>query len=118
MAHSYYEESFKLHSENARLRKRIESLEQGLEINKLRSFYESEIKKHVNKEKQLQKQCDRFHQLWQSAVKELRSKGDVIEILIQLEDARKELDSLRQENTTLLSQVSELLDVNKQQKAY
>lgn len=117
MAHSYYEESFKLHSENARLRKRIESLEQGLEIDKLRSFYEAEIKKHVNKEKQLQKQCDRFHQLWQSAVKELRSKGDVIEILIQLEDARKELDSLRQENATLLSQVSELLDVNKHLKA-
>lgn len=51
MAHSYYEESFKLHSENARLRNRIESLEQGLEIDKLRRFYESEITKHVNKEK-------------------------------------------------------------------
>lgn len=47
MAHSYYEESFKLHSENARLRKRIESLEQGLEIDKLRNFYEAEIKKHI-----------------------------------------------------------------------
>ena len=117
MAHSYYEESFKLHSENARLRKRIESLEQGLEISKLRNFYEAEIKKHVNKEKKLQKQCDRFHQLWQAAVNELRSKGDVIEILIQLEDARKELDSLRQENADLSAKICELVDVNKHLKA-
>ena len=62
MAHSYYEESFRLHSENARLRKRIESLEQGLEIDKLRNFYEAEIKKHINKENRLQKlQVRRVH---------------------------------------------------------
>lgn len=41
----------------------------------------------------------------------------MIEILIQLEDARKELESLRQENAALLSQVSELLDVNRHLKA-
>lgn len=117
MAHSCYEESFKLHSENARLRKRIESLEQGLEIDKLRAFYEVEIQKHINKEKQLQKQCDRFRQLWQKAVKELRSKGDVIELMIQLEDVKKELDSLRQENSALSDKVTELLDVNKHLKA-
>ena len=117
MAHSYYEESFKLHSENARLRKRIASLEQGLEVDKLRSFYEAEITKHINKEQKLQKQCDRYHQLWQNAVKELQTKGDVIEVLIQLEDTRKELELLRRENTALSEKVCELADINKHLKA-
>ena len=32
--------------------------------------------------------------LWQDAVSELRSKGDIIELLIQLEDLQKLCDSL------------------------
>jgi hypothetical protein len=45
MPTSYYEESFNLHAENFRLRKRIETLEQGLAIDKLIKAHEAEIKK-------------------------------------------------------------------------
>ena len=43
------------------------------------------------------KEADRYHRLWQDAVSELRSKGDIIELLIQLEDLQKLYDQLREE---------------------
>jgi hypothetical protein len=39
-----YEENFKLHSENARLRKKLEQLESSLGIDRLRAHFEAEIK--------------------------------------------------------------------------
>lgn len=43
------------------------------------------------------KEADRYRRLWQDAVSELRSKGDIIELLIQLEDLQKLCDQLREE---------------------
>lgn len=94
MKDSLYEEIFKLHSENARLRKKLEQLESSLGIDRLRAHFEAEIKKQLRREEKLKKEADRYHRLWQDAVSELRSKGDIIELLIQLEDLQKLCDSL------------------------
>ena len=43
MKDSLYEENFKLHSENARLRKKLEQLESSLGIDRLRAHFEAVI---------------------------------------------------------------------------
>ena len=101
MKDSLYEENFKLHSENARLRKKLEQLESSLGIDRLRAHFEAEIKKQLHREEKLKKEADRYHRLWQDAVSELRSKGDIIELLIQLEDLQKLCDHLREEISAL-----------------
>lgn len=94
MKDSLYKENFKLHSENARFRKKLEQLESSLGIDRLRAHFEAEIKKQLRREEKLKKEADRYHRLWQDAVSELRSKGDIIELLIQLEDLQELCDSL------------------------
>lgn len=94
MKDSLYEENFKLHSENARLRKNLEQLESSLSIDRLRAHFEAEIKKQLHREEKLKKEADRYYRLWQDAVSELRSKGDIIDLLIQLEDLQRLCDSL------------------------
>lgn len=101
MKDSLYEENFKLHSENARLRKKLEQLESSLGIDRLRAHFEAKIKKQLRREEKLKKEADRYHRLWQDAVSELRSKGDIIELLIQLEDLQKLCDQLREEISAL-----------------
>lgn len=101
MKDSLYEENFKLHSENARLRKKLEQLESSLGINRLRAHFVAEIKKQLHREEKLKKEADRYHRLWQDAVSELRSKGNIIELLIQLEDLQKLCDHLREEISAL-----------------
>lgn len=68
MKDSLYEQNFKLHAENARLRKKIELLESSLGVDKLKAQFEAELKKHLHREAKLQKESDRYHQLWQKAV--------------------------------------------------
>ena len=97
MKDSLYEGNFKLHSENARLRKKLEQLESSLGIDRLRAHFEAEIQKQLRWKEKLKKEADRYHRLWQDAVSELRSKGDIIELLIQLEDLQKLCDQLREE---------------------
>ena len=108
MKDSLYEQNFKLHSENARLRKKIEQLEASLGIDKIREHFDAEIQKHLRKEEKLQKESDRYHQLWQNAVSELRSKGDVLELLIQIEDLEKLCEQLRQEISALTNENTDL----------
>ena len=95
-----YEENYKLHSENARLRKNLEQLESSLGIDRLRAHFEAEIKKQLRREEKLKKEADRYYRLWQDAVSELRSKGDIIELLIQLEDLIFRQSSTRDIGTT------------------
>lgn len=116
MKDSLYEENFKLHSENARLRKKLEQLESSLGIDKLRAHFEAEIKKQLRREEKLKKEADRYHRLWQDAVSELRSKGDIVELLIQLEDLQKlcvqlreEISALTKENTDLKNKCGHLI---------
>lgn len=108
MKDSLYEENFKLHSENARLRKKLEQLESSLGIDRLRAHFEAEIKKQLHREEKLKKEADRYHRLWQDAVSELRSKGDIIELLIQLEDLQKLCDQLREEISALTKENTDL----------
>ena len=108
MKDSLYEQNFKLHSENARLRKKIEQLESSLGIDKIREHFDAEIQKHLRKEEKLQKESDRYHQLWQNAVSELRSKGDVLELLIQIEDLEKLCEQLRREISALTNENTDL----------
>ena len=61
MKDSLYEQNFKLHSENARLRKKIEQLESSLGIDKLKAQFVAELEKHLRKEAKLQKESDRYH---------------------------------------------------------
>ena len=108
MKASLYEENFKLHSENARLRKQLEQLESSLGIDKLRAQFDAEIKKQLHREEKLRKESERYHRLWQDAVSELRSKGDVIDLLIQLEDLQKLCDQLREEISSLTMENADL----------
>lgn len=78
MKDSLYEDNFKLHSDNARLRKKLEQLESSLGIDRLRAHFEAEIQKQLRREEKLKKETDRYHRLWQDAVSELRSKGDTL----------------------------------------
>lgn len=55
MKDSLYEENFKLHSENARLRKKLEQLESSLGIDRLRAHFEAEIKKTATPGRKTQK---------------------------------------------------------------
>ena len=70
------------------------TLESSLSIDRLRAHFEAEIKKQLHREEKLKKEADRYYRLWQDAVSELRSKGDIIDLLIQLEDLQKLCDSL------------------------
>ena len=108
MKDSLYEENFKLHKENARLRKNLEQSESSLGIDRLRAHFEAEIKKQLRREEKLKKEADRYHRLWQDAVSELRSKGDIIELLIQLEDLQKLCDQLREEISALTKENMDL----------
>lgn len=110
MKDSLYEQNFKLHSENARLRKKIEQLESSLGLEKLTSQFEAELAKHLRTEARLQKESDRYHQLWQKAVSELRNKGDVLELLIRIEDLEKLCEQLRQEISALTTENIDLKD--------
>lgn len=101
MKDSLYEENYKLHSENARLRKKLEQLDSSLGIDRLRAHFEAEIQKQLRWKEKLKKEADRYHRLWQDAVSELRSKGDIIELRIQLEDLLKLCDQLREEISAL-----------------
>jgi len=104
MKDSLYEQNFKLHSENARLRWKIEQLESSLGIDKLKAQFEAELEKHLRKEAKLQKESDRYHHLWQKAVSESRNKGDVLELLIRIEDLEKLCEQLRQEISALTAE--------------
>ena len=85
MKDSLYEENYKLHSENARLQKKLDQLDSSLGIDRLRAHFEAEIQKQLRREEKLKKETDRYHRLWPDAVSELRSKGDIIELRIQQE---------------------------------
>ena len=108
MKDSLYEQNFKLHAENARLRKKIELLESSLGVDKLKAQFEAELKKHLHREAKLQKESDRYHQLWQKAVSELRNKGDVLELLLRIEELEKLCEQLRQEIAALTAQNMDL----------
>ncbi len=108
MKDSLYEQNFKLHSENARLRNKIEQLESTLGVDKIRAHFDAEILKHLRKEEKLQKESDRYHQLWQNAVSQLRDKGDVTELLIQIEDLEKLCEQLRQDISALSKENADL----------
>lgn len=54
-----------LHAENARLRKRIEELENGIGMDKLKLQQEKELSKWQNKLTHLEKEKTRYHDLWQ-----------------------------------------------------
>jgi len=69
-------------------------LDSSLGIDRLRAHFEAEIQKQLRREEKLEKEAGRYHRLWQDAVSELRSKGDIIELRIQLEDLQKLCDSL------------------------
>ena len=68
----------------------------------------TEIQKQLHREEKLKKEADRYHRLWQDAVSELRSKGDIIELLIQLEDLQKLCDQLREEISALTKENTDL----------
>lgn len=108
MKDSLYEQNFKLHSENARLRRKIEQLESSLGIGKLKAQFEAELEKHLRKEAKLQKESDRYHQLWQKAISELRNKGDILEFLIRIEELEKLCEQLRQEISALTAENMDL----------
>ena len=55
-----------LHAENARLRKRIEELDNGIGVDKLRLQHEKELSKWENKFNHLEKEKNKYHDLWQS----------------------------------------------------
>jgi len=55
-----------LHAENARLRKRIEELENGIGVDKLRLQHQKELLKWQNKFTNLEREKNRYHSLWQS----------------------------------------------------
>ena len=90
---SYYEQAYTLRGENARLRKRIELLEQGLGIPALKASHEKELHKKDHAIEMLRKESRRYHDLWQRQVS--RNGHETVG------EEGEELLSLRAENSTL-----------------
>lgn len=108
-------ENFYLHGENARLRKKIESFEQELQLPKIIALHEKEIHKHVLKEQQLERERDRYHDLWQRALK--KNAGYSFEQLILNEDLTRENAAMREKITLTELQLQDALDQNLKLKA-
>ena len=87
-----------LHAENARLRKRIEELENGIGVDKLRLQHEKELSKWENKFNHLEKEKNKYHDLWQSKCRtnsDLKFHNGMLELKIEeLNKQLSEKDSL------------------------
>lgn len=111
---SAYEENFTLHAENARLRKIIESYEQGNGYDLLMKKWEDRIRKAENSLKRTVKERDRYHELWQKQVQKNRYSSDFdqdvriasLEATIQL--LNDTISELRSKNDSLKSLIEEL----------
>ncbi len=97
----------KLRSDNTTLRRTLEAYESGHGIDKLREKYEAEIRKRDNKILRIQKDADRYHDLWANAVRHA-SRLVPIEDTIASDDLKKENADLIKENAALKAQVLEL----------
>ena len=113
---SYYEQAFRLHHENAALRKKIESLEQGQGIPALVASHEKELRKKDNAIKKIQRESQRYHDLWQHqvALNRMNGIGEEGEEILAL---RKENLRLKKDNELLKKQLDSSLELVKKLKA-
>lgn len=113
---SYYEQAYTLRGENARLRKRIELLEQGLGIPALKASHEKELHKKDHAIEMLRKESRRYHDLWQRQVSRNghETVGEEGEELLSL---RAENSTLKKDNELLKSQLKDALEQIKKLKA-
>jgi len=80
-----------LYAENARLRKKIEELEHGIGVDKVRLQHEKELSKWENKFSRLEKIKNKYHDLWQSkcqANNDLQVHTGILECTIKELDKR------------------------------
>lgn len=90
----------KLRAENTALRRKLDAYESGHGIDKLKEKYEAEIRKRDNKILRIQKESDRYQELWTGAIRRAR-------LLVPIEDTIAS-DDLKKENAELKTQVLKL----------
>ena len=62
----------KLRADNTHLRRKLEAYESGHGIDKLKEKYEAEIRKRDNKILRIQKESERYHDLWAGDLRRAR----------------------------------------------
>lgn len=105
---SLYEENFIMHSENARLCRKIEAFERDMEyrthVSELVSSYEARNRKLERALEKERKERARYHDLWQEQVKRDRLNRFTDED-IAIDDLKAELEELKKVNEQLTVQL-------------